>query len=80
MATRKTILSLEVNNKEWHLQYSGSVEPTDDKAAFKHDARIMDALMSDDKLLDLFYRLVTPVVRYKRREARREARLKVGQK
>ena len=42
MATRKTILHIEVTSKEYTLQYSGSlVEAPTSKDALKHDERIL---------------------------------------
>ena len=72
--SRKTTLILEVNANEWHVQYTGSIKPPTDKDKFKHDARIMMALNSSDELLDFFYRLIDPVIRYKRRKARKAAK------
>ena len=73
---KKTVLHLEVNEKEWTLKSNLSLDypQITDKIAFKHDERIMRALMSDDKLFRLFYRLVEPVLRCKRRDARRAAK------
>lgn len=71
MAKHKTILLMEITNKEFHIQYTGSFKPSDDKEKFKHDARIMNALASDRDLFDFFYRLVKPVERHYRRQARK---------
>lgn len=74
MASRKTILHLEVDSKQFSVQYTGSFELSDDKAARKHDERIMDALISDERLFRFFNRLVEPVQRFKRREAKKQAK------
>lgn len=74
MASRKTILHLEVDSKQFHVQYTGSFELSDVKAVRKHDERVMDALISDERLFRFFNRLVEPVQRYKRREAKKQAK------
>ena len=65
----KTTLLLEVNDKEFHVQYNGSLSAPETKEQQKHNERLMKALLADDRLLTFFYNIVTPVVRYKRREA-----------
>ena len=75
MATRKTILHLEVDKNEYNCQYTGSFEFSEDKKVRKHDERIMDALLSDEQLFRFFYRLVEPVRRCKMREARKAAKI-----
>ena len=72
MATKKTFLHVEVTNKEYHIQYSGSFKMSDDKKVYMHDERLMSMLMANDDILDFWYRIVMPVVRFKRREARRQ--------
>lgn len=70
----KTILNIEVNDKTYHVLYSGSFKYSNDKTARKHDQRLMEMLMASDEMLEFFYSLVMPVVRYKRREARKAAK------
>ena len=79
MATRKTILNIEVTNKEYSLQYSGSLidQPTS-KEAFKHDERILRMLVSDRKVFDFFYRLVEPARRFYVREAKKKLKAENG--
>ena len=74
MATRKTILHLEVDKNEYNCQYTGSFEFSEDKKVRKHDERIIDALLSDEQLFQFFYRIVEPVRRCKMREARKAAK------
>ena len=68
----KTILILEVDNKEFNLKYTGSIEFPEDKIGVKHDERIIQAMLEDERLYKLFFRLVDPVTRYKKREAKRK--------
>ena len=70
---RKTILHIEVTNKEYTLQYSGSPDekPTT-KDDFKHDERLMLMLISNEKIFDFFFRIVEPARRYYIREAKKK--------
>ena len=72
---QKTILCLEVNDNEWNLKYNGSLDfpQLKDKVSIKHDTRLMRALISDERLFKLFYRIVEPARRYYRREAKKKA-------
>jgi hypothetical protein len=76
---RKTILNSEVTNKEYSLQYSGSLidQPTS-KEAFKHDERILRMLVSDRKVFDFFFRLVEPARRFYVREAKKKLKAENG--
>ena len=76
---RKTILNIEVTNKEYSLQYSGSLiyQPTS-KEAFKHDERILRMLVSDRKVFDFFFRLVEPAWRFYVREAKKKLKTENG--
>ena len=76
---RKTILNIEVTNKEYSLQYSGSLidHPTS-KEAFKHDERILRMLVSDRKVFDFFFRLVEPARRFYVREAKKKLKAENG--
>ena len=69
----KTIFKLEVNDKEFHAHYNGSLTRPETKEQRKHNERLMLALMASDELLNFLYQIVMPVIRYKRREARRNA-------
>ena len=69
----KTILQIEVTNKDFNIQYSGMVakEPTE-KDDIKHDERLMRMLASDKKVFDFFYRIVEPARRFYVREAKKK--------
>lgn len=69
---RKTILNIEVDDKEYNVQYTGKITEVRTKEELKHDTRLMDALIASDELLNFFYRIVMPVVRFKRREAKKK--------
>ena len=69
----KTIFKLEVNDKEFHAQYNGSLNRPETKEQQKHNERLMLALMASDELCNFLYEIIMPVVRFKRREARRNA-------
>ena len=68
----KTIFHMEVDNKEYHVSYNGSLTIPETKVQLKHNERLMRALAADDQLLTFFYNIVMPVVRYKRRQARKQ--------
>ena len=71
----KTILQIEVDDKEFHLSYTGIVEPKEEhdlKTCLKHDQRIMAVLLSDDRAFRLFARLYEPVKRYRQREEKKQ--------
>ena len=51
-----------------------TIEVTDSKEERKHNERLMRALLASDELLTFCYNIVMPVVRNKRREARKEER------
>ena len=73
MATRKTILHIEVTNKEYSIQYSGSlIEPPTSKENLKHDERILQMLVADRKVFDFFFRLVEPARRFYLREEKKK--------
>ena len=69
----KTILLIEVNDKEYHVKYNGTIGVPETKEQRKHNERLMNALIASDELLTFFYDIVNPVVRFKRREARKTA-------
>lgn len=84
MATKKTILLIEVTNKNFHIKYSGGLgsdwdhfSEADRKTALRHDGRIADALISMPE--DAYERIAgifRCVERCKRREARKAAKQK----
>lgn len=81
MATRKTILHIEVTGKEYSIQYSGSlIEAPTSKDAFKHDERILQMLVADRKVFDFFFRLVEPARRFYIREAKKKLKPQVSPK
>ena len=71
--TPKTILQIEVTNKDFNIQYSGLIikEPTE-KDDIKHDERLMRMLVSDKKVFDFFFRIVEPSRRFYVREANKK--------
>ena len=79
MATRKTILRIEVTNKEYSIQYSGSIaqSPTS-KENLKHDERILQMLVADRKVFDFFFRLVEPARRFYIREEKKKRKAQNG--
>ena len=79
MATRKTILHIEVTNKEYSIQYSGSItqSPTS-KEKLKHDERILQMLVADRKVFDFFFRLVEPARRFYIREEKKKRKAQNG--
>ena len=79
MATKKTILHIEVNNSKYSIQYSGSlIEPPTSKENFKHDERILRMLVSDRKVFDFFLRLVEPARRFYLREEKKKRKTENG--
>ena len=71
--TPKTILHIEVNNKEFNIKYSGNiVEESTNKDDIKHDERLMRMLASDKKVFDFFFRIVEPARRFYVREAKKK--------
>ena len=70
---RKTILQIEVTNKDFNIQYSGNiVEESTNKDDIKHDERLMRMLASEKKVFDFFYRIVEPARRFYVREAKKK--------
>ena len=69
---KKTILLMEVNDKEYSVKYNGSLKEPETKEQRKHNERLMRALLASDELLTFFYNIVMPVVRCKRREAKKK--------
>ena len=78
MASRKTILFFEVNDKEYSIKYSGKFRPDwdnlssrDRKAELRHFGRLCDALIACPEALELLSGIVHAVERYKKREAKK---------
>lgn len=70
---KKTILQIEVTNKDFKIQYSGNiVEESTNKDDIKHDERLMRMLASDKKVFDFFYRIIEPARRFYVREAKKK--------
>ena len=70
---RKTILQIEVTNKDFNIQYSGNiVEESTNKDDIKHDERLMRMLASNKKVFDFFFRIVEPARRFYVREAKKK--------
>ena len=67
----KTILNIEVNDKEFHIQYNGSIMEPQTKEQRKHNERLMRMLVADEDVFNFFYNIIEPVVRFKKREARK---------
>ena len=71
--TPKTILKIEVTNKDFKIQYSGNiVEESTNKDDIKHDERLMRMLASDKKVFNFFFRIVEPARRFYVREAKKK--------
>ena len=64
-AKNRSGLCLVTNAKEWRAWFPTSTEDED---------RLMRALASDKRLFQIFNRIVEPVQRYYRREARKAAK------
>ena len=73
---KKTTFLLEVNDQEYHVQYNGTLSAPETCEQWKHNERLMRALLADDRLLNFLYNIVTPVVRCKRRETKKTASCK----
>ena len=71
---KKTILHVEVDEQDFHIQYTGSIQRQDDATAFKHDERLIRMLLAHDDIFDLFWRVTSPVMRFKRRKVRKEVK------
>ena len=81
MAKRETILNIKVTNKDFNIQYTGSIaEPPTSKDKLKHDERLMTMLISNRKVFDFFFRLVEPARRYYLREARKKRKAQMSSK
>ena len=73
---KKTSLTIEVTDSEYHVKYTGTLIAAQTKEERKHNERLMRALLASDELLTFCYNIVMPVVRNKRREARKEERVR----
>lgn len=70
---KKTVLTIEVSDRAFNASYTGTFSKPQTKEQQKHNERLIKALIYDDKLLEFMYNIVNPVVRYKRRQARKQA-------
>ena len=68
---KKTTLLIEVDDREYRVRYTGTLSCPETPEQRKHNERLMRALIADDRLLNFLYTIVTPVVRFKRREAKK---------
>ena len=69
---KKTTLFVEVDDKEFTVSYSGTLAKPHTREELKHNERLIKILISDDKLMDFFYNIVNPAVRYRKNKARKE--------
>ena len=69
---KKTFFQMEVTDSEYTIKYNGSLTEPKTPEQRKHNERLMRALIASDELLTFFYNIVTPVVRLKRREAKKK--------
>ncbi len=84
MASKKTILLIEVNSKEYNIKYSGGLSDNfadlskeERREQLRHDGRLVNALLSmPDEIYQRLAFLFRSVDRIKRREARRAAQSK----
>jgi len=84
MANAKTILSVEVHNGTYHIQYSGGLRPdwthltdSERRKVLRHDGNIMNVLIDCEPLFTRLAEFVHCVERYKRREAKKAAKEKI---
>lgn len=70
---KKTTLLIEVTDSEFHVQYNGSLSAPETKEQFKHNERLMKALLSDERLFNFAYNIFMPVMKCKKREAKKSA-------
>ena len=70
---KKTIFQMEVTDSEFNVTYNGSLTMPKTPEERKHNERLMRALVASDELLNFLYNIVNPVVRFKRREAKKAA-------
>ena len=68
---KKTTLFVEVDDKEFTVSYSGTLAKPHTREELKHNERLIKILMSDDTLMDFFYNIVNPAVRYRKNKARK---------
>ena len=79
MATKKTILSVEVFNRNYNIKYSGRIEPdwnnlspAERKTILRHDGNIMEVLIACPAFFNRLAGFVHAVERYHRREAKKK--------
>jgi hypothetical protein len=69
---KKTTLIIEVSDREYCVRYNGTFSCPQTPEQRKHNERLMRAIYANDQLLNFLYNIVTPVVRCKRREAKKQ--------
>jgi len=81
MATKKTILSLEVCNRTFNVRYSGGLKPdwnnltlAERKTILRHDGNIIGSLIACEPLFERLAGFVHTVERFKRREAKKKGK------
>ena len=68
----KTFLKMEVTDTEYTVKYNGTLSCPQTKEQRKHNERLMRTLYENEDILNFLYNIVTPIVRLKRREARKK--------
>ena len=63
---------MEVTDTEYTVKYNGTISCPQTKEQRKHNERLMRALYENEDILTFLYNIVTPIVRLKRREARKK--------
>ena len=83
MATRKTILSIEVTKDQYSIQYSGGFKPDWDhltpkerRAVLRHDSRLCNALIACPEAFRRIAGLVHGVERFNKRRAKEALKAK----
>lgn len=74
---KNTVFFIYTNDKEYYTGYTGTYEPRTPEEKFAHDKRLMYVLMANENLLNLLYRIIMPVVRCKKREAKKKAKQQI---
>ena len=57
---KKTSLTIEVTDSEYHVKYTGTLIAAQTKEERKHNERLMRALLASDELLTFCYNIVMP--------------------
>ena len=69
----KTIMLVKIDDSNYEVQ-SNFIPRRDDKVFRKHAERFMRMLLTDNEVFNFFYSTLEPVIRFKRREARKKAK------